>query len=123
MSTERWQRGVSLVVIASFLLTSCATLEDVAIPNPDQPSATPPVKVGDTVEVTTRDGAKNRFKVTAVEADALVGEDVRVAYADMQILRLEHGTAEKSGKTIAIVLGAFLVAGALVLASEGGGVP
>ncbi len=121
MSMESWRRAVALSVITSFLMTSCASLEDVAIPAADQPAATPPVKVGDTVEVTTRDGEKKRFKVTAVDADGIAGEDVRVAYKDMSILRLEHGTAEKSTKTSLIVIGVLLLVGAVALASGGGG--
>jgi hypothetical protein len=104
MRTESWRRAVSLILIANFLLISCATLEDVQIPGPDQPAAAPPARVGDTVEVTTRDGEKKRFKGTAVESDALVGEDARVPYRDMFSLRVEHGTAGKSGKTIAILM-------------------
>lgn len=121
MRTESWQRAVSLAVITSLLITSCMSLQDVQLPASDQPTATPAVKVGEIVEVTTRDGEKKRFAVTTVEADALVGQDVRVAYEDMTSLKVERSAAEKPTKIALIVIGGVLLVGALVLASGGGG--
>ena len=120
MSAPVWQRVVSLVVIASFLISGCASFQDVQIPTAEQPTAAPAVKVGETAEVTTRDGAKQRFKVTAVEADALVGQDVRVAYQDMTSLRVERESAS-GNKTAWIVVGVLVVGGLIAAASGGGG--
>ena len=123
MRTTNCQRAIALLVITCFLLTSCMSLHDVQLPASDQPTATPAVKVGEIVEVTTRDGEKKRFAVTAVEADALVGQDVRVAYKDMTSLKVERSAAEKPTKIALIVIGGLLLVGALVLASGGGGSP
>lgn len=118
MSAERWRQAVALIVITSFLTTSCASFKDVQVPTSEQTSA---VKVGDTVEATTRDGAKKQFKVTAVEADALVGEDVRVAYQDMTSLRVKQEASAESKKTTWLVVGLIAAVGVIAAASGGGG--
>ena len=104
-------RAGSLLVITCFLLTSCTSLQGVPLPGPDQPTATPAVKVGETVEVTTRAGETKRFKVTAVESDALVGDNVRVAYKDMTSLQVERSDGAKTGMVAWIVGGVVLTAG------------
>ena len=119
MSAQSWRQAVALIVTTSFLMTSCASFQDVQIPTADQ-SAAPAVQVGQTVEATTRDGAKKRFKVTAVDKDALVGEDVRVAYQDMTSLRVQTETAG-SNKTAWIVVGVLSVAAVAAAAGGGGG--
>ncbi len=45
--------------------------------------------VGDTVEIVTADTEKLRFKITAIEDDALIGDDVRVPKADIRIVSVE----------------------------------
>jgi hypothetical protein len=119
MGAHTWQRVVSLVVIASFFVTGCASFQDVQVPTANQPAAA--VKVGDTVEVTTRDGAKKQFQVTAVEADALVGQDARVAYEDMTGLRVKQEPSADSKKTTWLVVGLIAAVGVIAAASGGGG--
>ena len=119
MRKDSRQRAVALLVIASFLTTSCASFQDVQIPTADQ-SAAPAVQVGQTVEATTRDGTKNTFKVTAVEKDALVGEGVRVAYQDMTSLRVQTESAG-GNKTAWIVVGVLAVVAVAAAAGGGGG--
>ena len=118
MSAQPWQRVVSLIVIASFMVSGCASFKDVQVPTSEQTST---VKVGDTVEATTRDGAKKQFKVTAVEADALVGEGVRVAYQDMTGLRVKQEASADSKKTTWLVVGLIAAVGVIAAASGGGG--
>ena len=118
MSTGLWRRVVAVIVVASFFITSCASFQDVQVPTSEQTSA---VKVGDTVEATTRDGAKKQFKVTAVEADALVGEDARVAYQDMASLRVKQEASSDSKKTTWLVVGLIAAVGVIAAASGGGG--
>ena len=119
MRTESWRQAVALIVVSSFLMTSCASFQDVQIPTADQSTAAPPVQVGQTVEATTRDGTKT-FKVTAVEKDALVGQDVRVAYQDMTSLRVQTESAS-GNKTVWIVVGVLAVAAVAAAAGGGGG--
>lgn len=120
MRTGLGRRIVAVIVVASFFITSCASFQDVQLPTADQPTATPAVNVGDTVEATTREGAKKRFKVTAVESDGLVGQDVRVAYKDMTSLRVERQSAS-SGKTTAWIIVGVVAVAAIAAAAGGGG--
>jgi len=115
MRTTICQRAIALLIIATFLLTSCTSLQGVPLPGPDQPTATPAVKVGETVEVTTRGGETKRFKVTAVETDALVGDNVRVAYKDMTSLQVERSDPAQNGVVAWIVGGVLVTAAALIV--------
>jgi hypothetical protein len=122
MKSDFWRRSVALIVVASFFITSCASFQDVQLPTADQPTAMPAVKVGDTVEAITHDGAKKRFKVTAVEPDGLVGQDTRVAYKDMTSLKVQSAEAGKSGtKTTWIVVGVLAAVGVIAASAGGGG--
>jgi hypothetical protein len=73
------------------------------IPSGESPPALPAIQVGDTVVVTTKNTTeKKTFAVTAVEADALVGKGVRVAYADMTSLNVKR--IRKGPTTLAVVI-------------------
>ncbi len=85
MTPSPLNRCIALVITLLFTLTACTSLQGVPVPH--EPGKTPAVKVGETVEVTNSKGEKLKFKVTAVEADALVGKDVRVPYAEIASLQ------------------------------------
>jgi hypothetical protein len=87
----------------------------VSVPSAENPSALSALKVGDTVELTTQTKEHKRFKVTAVEADALVGKGIRVAYADMASLNVER---IRKGPTTALVIAIVIVVASLVGAAE-----
>ncbi len=110
-----WQRALTMVFVAVFLVTSCTSMQSVSIPSGETPPTLPAVKVGDTVAILTKDLKKKSFKVHAVEADALVGESDRVAYADMATLSVKQ--IHKGATTVAVVLGVLLV-WVLVAAAE-----
>ena len=63
--------------------------------------------VGDTVEIVTADTEKLQFKITAIEDDALIGDDVRVPKADIRIVSVESidpvRVAAVGGLTIGII--------------------
>lgn len=72
----------------------------------------PSVQVGDSVVVTTRAGEQKKFKVTAVEPEALAGKDVRVAYADMASLSVRQTSVGKTTLLVAlVVLGILTIVG------------
>jgi len=77
--------------------------------------------VGDTVEIVTADAEKQRFTITAIEDDALIGKDVRVPKADFRIVSVETIDAGKTaaaaaGGSAAIVVGILMLVGVAVLA-------
>jgi len=106
MASVRWQRAIAVLCAVSFVLTSCYSLNPVLIPSGESPPALPAVQVGDTVVVTTKKATeKKTFVVTAVEADAVVGKGVRVAYADMTSLNVKR--IRKGATTLAVVITAL----------------
>jgi hypothetical protein len=113
MVSNKWQRVLAFVCAASFLVTSCTTLDHVSIPGSETTSTVPAVSVGDSVLITTKTGNEKSFKVTAVEPDALAGKHERVLYADMASLSVKRG--DKAATTLAValvVLGILIVVGA-----------
>ena len=113
------KRTLALTISTVFLATGCAQLQNVPLAHSEQ-GARPNVQVGDTVVVTTRDGAKHKFQVLGVEADALRGQSDRVAYADMRKLGVEKQGGMHLGKT-ALIVGAVVLGAVAVAASSGGG--
>jgi len=107
------QRSIAFVICVSFVLQGCSSLQGVQVPRTANERAA--VKVGETVEVTTRTGTPQRFKVTEVTDDALVGKDVRVAYADMTSLQAMRADNAQTGVVLYIVGGVVLVALVVVL--------
>lgn len=113
MAADKWQRAIACVCIASFLATSCTSLDRISIPGTETAAALPAVQVNDSVVVTTKQGEKKSFKVTAVEADALAGKGVRVLYTDMASLSVKNSDGGKTAIAVAlVVLGILIVVGA-----------
>jgi len=116
------KRTVALAMASIFLASGCAQLQNVPLARTAQGTERPAVQVGDNVVVTTRDGAKHKFQVTSVEADALRGERDRIAFADMQSLGVQKKGEMHFSKTAlivgAVVLGAVAVGAA---SSDGSG--
>jgi hypothetical protein len=125
MKQSHWQRALVFIVTASFTLTSCTSLQGVTLPSAERPSQLPAVKPGETVVLTTRSGQTQSFEVTAVEADALVGKNIRVPYADIATLNVRRFNSARTG-IVAIVVGAIALIAVLVavIEDEGGfGIP
>ena len=114
MAANRWQRMIATLCVVSLVLSSCTALQTVSIPSGESPPSLPGIKVGDTVVITTRTTEKKTFTVTAVEADALVGKGVRVAYADMATLSVKR---IRKGATTAVVV-AIIFSVLLVVAAH-----
>lgn len=104
---------LSLSVLMSVtLLSACTTVQH--LQSSDLPQLTSLVKVDDTVTCTMRDGSTTTVKVTAIESDALIGDQQRVSVANItqaEIKRLDTANS--------VLLGLVVVAG--VAAAVGGG--
>jgi hypothetical protein len=113
------KRTLALTISTVFLATGCAQLQNVPLAHSEQGVARPNVQVGDSVVVTTKDGARHKFQVLGVESDALRGQSDRVAYADMQKLDVEKAGGMHLSKT-ALIVGAVVIGAVAVAASSGG---
>lgn len=69
------------------LLGACKTMQ--AVPHDDLSRLQGQVERGDRVEVVTTDGRTLQFTVTEVTADAIAGDDVRVAQPEIASLRVK----------------------------------
>lgn len=104
------------------MLTACTSLRTVPVEAGRAPEGIEP---GDKVVVTTLRGEKLEFEVVRLDADALVGEQTRVAFDDIATLEVEEldpeatGAALFAGGVATLFLG-LLAVGALVAAA---GVP
>jgi hypothetical protein len=120
MKIPAWQRAIALFAITAFLTTGCASLQPVSLNHSAGSIERPSVNVGESVVVKTTSGQTRKFAVTAVDDDALVGNGVRVPYAEiasLQVSRAQHKM--KTGVIVGIVAG--VAALALAIGSGGGG--
>lgn len=124
MTHTIWRRAIALIAATAFLTTGCASLQPVALNHSAGQVQRPSVNVGENVVVKTTSGQTKKFTVTAVEDDALVGQGVRVPYADMAKLDVaragEHGKMS-TGLIVGIVVGVAVLAAALGGGGGGGG--
>lgn len=101
-------RLITVMMLMMFMLVSgCRAMQPVE--HSDWSSLEGRVAVGDTVEVVTTDGRVEKFVVTEVTADALVGADTRIARQDISRLQVK---AVLKGRTFGAAFGS---AGAVLL--------
>lgn len=100
------------------LLTGCRTMR--AVEHGDWSSLKGRVEAGDTVEVVTTDGRVEKFVVTEVTPDALVGADTRIARDDISRLQVSEvhkgrtfGAAFGSAGAVLVILMALTFASLL----------
>jgi uncharacterized protein YcfL len=121
MNMQTWKRATALLTVVAFLTTGCTSLQNVPLSQNGQSVQRPAINAGESVVVTKKDGTKQKFKVSKVEDDALVGQNVRISYADMASLEAQRSDGTPSKKALIIggaVLGAVVIA---VAAGSGGG--
>ena len=106
--TNKWRRAIASICIVSYLLASCTTLQEARVPE-NATQARSAVSVGDNAVIHTKSGAKKAFRITAIEADAIVGKNVRIAYSEIESLSI------KRLSTTRVVTITLLVAVAIVL--------
>jgi len=116
MST--FKRTLSVLTASIFLATGCAQMRSVPLASGAPGVERPGVQAGDRVVVTTRDGAKHKFRVTSVESDVLRGEQERIAYTDMKTLHVQ--TPGGGINKTALIVGAVVLGAAVIGAASGG---
>ena len=120
MNMQTWKRATALLTVVAFLTTGCTSLQNVPLSQNGQSVQRPDIKAGESVVVTKKDGTKQKFKVSKVEDDALVGQNVRISYADMASLEAQR-TDGTPGKKALIIGGVVLGVVAIAAAASGGG--
>ncbi len=109
--TAGWRRAFAVLLAASLIGTSaCTSLHVVPLSGTTAP--TPAVEVGDRVVVTRKSGEQQEFKVTGIEADALVGVQTRVAYDDISRLEVRRVDKGKTAGLVSLIVGTVLLVAA-----------
>ena len=114
---------VSVLVVLPFLLASCTTMRHLDV-KPGEDDLTGSVSPGDVVRLTTRSGERHVFRVSAVTADEISGEDRLFAFEDIEKIEVrEVTTAGKTATGGAVFVGTiafyallFAIIGAMVAA-------
>jgi hypothetical protein len=119
MSRSIFHRAIALLAVTAFLTTGCASLQPVALNHSANHTERPAVNVGESVVVKTTSGQTRKFTVTSVEDDALVGNGVRVPYAEMASLDVSKAGEHKMSK--GLIIGIVVGVAAIALAASGGG--
>ena len=119
MNMKTWKRATALLTVVAFLATGCTSLQNVPLSQNGQSVQRPDIKAGESVVVTKKDGAKQKFKVLKVEDDALVGQNVRINYADMASLEAQRADGSPSKK--ALIIGGVVLGIAAIAAAAGSG--
>ena len=82
------------LLAAALLLSGCTTLH--SIPLTPESDVTLMVRPGDRIRVHTKDARVVDLKVVAIEADAFVGNHVRINYVDIAALQVRRIDATRT---------------------------
>jgi|KBSSwiStaDraftv2_1062776.scaffolds.fasta_scaffold274636_2 hypothetical protein len=114
--------NLRFVVAAGLVLLSlcgCSTLEYVPINRSKPEELRTRLAVGESVNVRLQSGDQYQFRILALEADAIVGRDKRIAYKDIDLLEVKTVDYEGTAKTAAAVGALALVyIAAMVIEAE-----
>lgn len=115
MNNKNW-RSLLAAGLVILNLVGCATLEYVPINRSKPEDLRSQLAVGETVHVRLQNGDQRQFRIIALEADAIVGRDERIAYRDIDLLEVKTVDYEGTTKTVAAVglLALVFVASAVI---------
>ena len=105
--------------LAFLALCGCTTLDHVRIDRTRPESLRSQLEVGQVVSIRLQSGAKHQFRIVALEADAIVGRNQRVAYRDIDLLEVRKRDYEGTAKTVLTATAiAAMFAALLVIEAE-----
>jgi uncharacterized lipoprotein YajG len=106
-------------LIAILLITGCTSMKPVEM-SPDQLqdgiSSGEVVHEGDTVRITTADGKKHKFEVTAISDERIAGNDIEILVVDIVAIELKEHSDVKSGALFVSSMAVILLAAAAAAA-------
>ena len=109
--------GRILITSLLFLICGCVTHEYVPLEKNTNVALPYDVAIGDTVKLITKQPNSFEFEITDISEDALIGENVEVAFADIwKLQKKEVDKATSAGVSIAIAWGAALMVAMVALA-------
>src|SRR5262245_47467066 len=112
-------RSMLLAGLFSFVLGGCSTLEYAPIDRSKPETVRSQLAVGETVHIRLQNGDEWQFRVVGLEADAIVGRDVRIAYRDIDLLEVMTRDYEGTAKTAgAVAVLALVYVAAAVIEAE-----
>jgi len=92
--------SVTIILVLSFILASCASHTAVY---PDPVNIQSVIKPGDTVKVVTKDNQETEFVVKEVTDEAIVGENQKVLFTDIEKLQEQTVSAGENFGIITIM--------------------
>jgi hypothetical protein len=109
-----WKRCIAVLLSTMLAVPSCTTLRNMPLREINAETIAQQVQRGDVVRVYLNSGEEKEFKVTSVGADALMGKNERVPFADIQSLQKRKVSG---GKVALVVLGVVVTAALIGLAA------
>jgi len=100
---------VALAAALLVMLAGCTTLEYVPINRSRPEELRKQLAVGETVHVRLQSGDRRQFRISALDADGMIGRADRVAYKDIDLLEVETRDYSGTAKTV-LVAGGIAVA-------------
>lgn len=112
-------RSIAAAGLVLLNLAGCSALEHVPINRSKPEEVRSQLGVGETVNVRLQSGDRRQFRIVALEADAIVGRDERIAYRDIDLLEVKKVDYEGTVKTaLAVTALAAVFVAALVVDAE-----
>lgn len=107
-----------LTLIATILVTGCTSMKPIELSSDqlqNRISTGELIREGDTVRITTVEGKKQKFEVSAIDDGHVIGNGVRVPIVDITAIEIEERSDDKTagltmGALIAIMLAIFVAA-------------
>ena len=100
---------VTAILSAALMFSGCTSVQ--TVPPSAFASLSSTVRVGDRVDCALYDGSHQRFKITDVAPDALIGGPTRIAAADIAGLTITRFDAVKTTEvTVGVIAGLGLMA-------------
>jgi len=103
---------LSIVVVALLVtLGGCSTLEYVPIERAQPETLRTQLEVGDTVIVRLHSGDQRQFRIRALEPEALIGRDERIAYKDIDridVKTVDYAGTAKSALAVTALAAAYI---------------
>ncbi len=102
------------VAILSVFLSACTSFKTAKDQSTEDTISN--LSIGDTVELVTVDGSKESFTITAIEEDALVGDETRVPIDVIRIVSVEGFDSGRTAIAGGLTFGVIAAIGAAIFA-------